>query len=152
MSQAACEVWFYHLERASLEDVLRDLLEKTLSRGWRALVRTIDADRLAHLDAWLWTYRDESFLPHGLAGEAAFDRQPILLTTGEENLNEAQVLFVLDEPPGDISAYERCILIFDGADEAAVTRARSLWSAWKAADLSVAYWKQGETRGWEKQA
>ena len=152
MSQAACEVWFYHLERASLEDVLRDLLEKTLSRGWRALVRTIDADRLAHLDAWLWTYRDESFLPHGLAGEAAFDRQPILLTTGEENLNEAQVLFVLDEPPGDISAYERCILIFDGADEAAVARARALWSAWKAADLSVAYWKQGETRGWEKQA
>jgi len=152
MRQAACEVWFYHLERASLEDVLRDLLEKTLSRGWRALVRTIDADRLAHLDAWLWNYRDESFLPHGLAGEAAFDRQPILLTTGEENLNEAQVLFVLDEPPGDISAYERCILIFDGADEAAVTRARSLWSAWKAADLSVAYWKQGETRGWEKQA
>jgi DNA polymerase-3 subunit chi len=152
MRQAACEVWFYHLERASLEDVLRDLLEKTLSRGWRALVRTIDADRLAHLDAWLWNYRDESFLPHGLAGEAAFDRQPILLTTGEENLNDAQVLFVLDEPPQDISAYERCILIFDGADEAAVTRARSLWSAWKAADLSVAYWKQGETRGWEKQA
>jgi DNA polymerase-3 subunit chi len=152
MSQAACEVWFYHLERASLEGVLRDLLEKTLSRGWRALVRTIDADRLAHLDAWLWTYRDESFLPHGVAGEAASDRQPILLTAGEDNLNAAQVLFVLDEPPPDISAYDRCILIFDGADEAAVARARALWSTWKAADLSVAYWKQGETRGWEKQA
>ena len=151
MSVTSGEVWFYHLERASLEQVLPELLERSLARGWRALVRSGDAEQRARLDAWLWTYRDESFLPHGAAGEAAADRQPILLTDGDENLNGAQALFVLDEAPADISAYARTILVFDGHDEAALTRARGYWKTYKAAKLDVAYWKQGETRGWERQ-
>jgi len=151
MSAAPREVWFYHLERASLEQVLPELLEKTLARGWRALVRSTDAERLSRLDAWLWSYRDESFLPHGVAGEASAERQPVLLTTGQENLNAAQALFVLDEAPEPLGDYARCILIFDGRDDAALGRARGYWKAWKGAGLDVAYWKQGETRGWERQ-
>ena len=33
------EVLFYHLQRQPLEAVLPTLLEKSLERGWRALVR-----------------------------------------------------------------------------------------------------------------
>ena len=63
------EVWFYHLERTGLEQALPELLEKTLQRGWKALVRAPEAERLEHLDSWLWTYRDESFLPHAPAAD-----------------------------------------------------------------------------------
>jgi DNA polymerase-3 subunit chi len=76
---APCEVWFYHLERTSLEQVLPELLERTLKRGWRARVRSDDADRIEAMDGWLWTYRDESFLPHGRADEPLSARHPILL-------------------------------------------------------------------------
>ena len=152
MGQDATEVWFYHLERASLEQVLPELLEKTLARGWRALIYSTDSDRLAALDTALWTYRDESFLPHGMVGEGADDRQPILLTTDGVNANAAQALFVLDQAPMDISAYARCILIFDGRDDAALKRARGYWSGWKTQGKNLAYWKQGESRGWERQA
>lgn len=151
MTSVAGEVWFYHLERTSLEQVLPDLLEKTLARGWRALVCCADPAQRAKLDAWLWTFSDESFLPHGVAGEAAAERQPILLTGGEDNLNAAQVLFVLDEAPADMTGYARCILIFDGRDDAALARARGYWKTYKAEGLDIAYWKQGETRGWERQ-
>src|SRR5665213_1523883 len=147
-----CEVWFYHLERSDLDQVVPWLLEKTLARGWRALVRSNDPAGVEHLDSWLWTFRDESFLPHGSAGEAGAARQPILLTTTEDNANGAQALFIVDgAEPGDLSAFERCILIFDGRDEAAVTVARRQWSAFKAAGHPVTYWRQGESRGWEKQ-
>ena len=152
MSETPGEVWFYHLERTTLEQVLPELLEKTLARGWRALVRTGDAEQRARLDTWLWTFSDESFLPHGVAGEATASRQPILLTDGDENANAAQALFVLDEAPADISTYARTILIFDGHDDAALMRARGYWKTYKAANLNVTYWKQGETRGWERQA
>lgn len=149
---AACEVWFYHLERSRLEQVLPDLLEKTVARGWRALVRTPAADRIEHLDDWLWAYRDDSFLPHGLAGEPLADRQPVLLTAGADNANGAQALFLIDgAEAGDLAGVERCILIFDGADEAAVGRARGEWTRFKAAGHTVAYWKQGEQKGWVKQ-
>ena len=32
-------------------------------------MRATDAERVEHLDGWLWSYRDDSFLPHGLAEE-----------------------------------------------------------------------------------
>jgi DNA polymerase-3 subunit chi len=149
---AATEVWFYHLERTGLEQALPELLEKTLQRGWKALVRARTAERVQHLDGTLWTYRDESFLPHGPDDEADPARQPILLTTGFENANAADALFLVDgAEPGDLTGFARCVVLFDGADEAQLAVARAQWSAVKATGVPVSYWKQ-QARGWEKQA
>ncbi len=147
-----CEVWFYHLERSTLEQTLPELLEKTLARGWRARVRSTEPGRLRALDDWLWTYRDDSFLGHGLEEEPFAERQPILLGEGSGNLNGAQALFVADGDPGLLDAYTRCVIIFDGHETAALRAARTFWSRYKKAGHPVTYWKQGESRGWEKQA
>ncbi len=153
MTGAACEVWFYHLERSTLDQVLPELLEKTLARGWRAIVRTPDPERIEHLDGWLWSYRDNSFLPHGLDDEPLAARQPILLTAGEGNPNGAEALFLIDgAEPGALGGYARCILLFDGRDEAATMLARRRWTSFKSAGHAVSYWRQGMERGWEKQA
>lgn len=149
---ATCEVWFYHLERSSLEQTLPELLEKTLARGWRALVRARQPDRVRHLDAHLWTYRDDSFLPHAPDDEPGATRQPVLLTTEMGNANAAEVLFLIDgAEPGDLAGLARCIVIFDGADEAQLSVARAQWSAFKKQGYAASYWKQA-ARGWEKQA
>src|SRR5476651_65375 len=102
------ETWFYHLERSALEPVLVDLLERTLKRGWRAVVRSPDPKRIEELDEKLWTYRDEGFLPHGRADEPLAERQPILLSTGEQRPNGAHALFLLDGAElGALADYER---------------------------------------------
>lgn len=153
MAEAACEVWFYHLERSTLDQVLPELLERTLARGWRAIVRTPDGERLEHLDGWLWSYREASFLPHGLGEEPMAERQPIVLTSGLANPNGAEVLFLIDgAEPGALDGFARCILLFDGRDEAALATARQRWKGFKDAGLPVSYWRQGAERGWEKQA
>lgn len=147
-----CEVWFYHLERTGLEQALPELLEKTLARGWKAIVRTREPQRVEHLDGWLWSYRDESFLPHAPVAEPGAARQPILLTTEFENPNGADALFLIDgAEPGELGGYTRCIVLFDGADQAQVVTARSQWTAVKAKGFTVSYWKQ-QARGWEKTA
>jgi DNA polymerase-3 subunit chi len=147
----ACEVWFYHLERTSLDQALPELLEKTLARGWKAVVRTAAPERVEHLDGWLWSYRDESFLPHGTAGEPAAGRQPILITSGLDNPNGADAVFLIDgAEPGDLTGYARCVVLFDGGDEAQLERARGLWKTLKGHGAPVSYWKQ-QARGWEKQ-
>ena len=61
------EVVFYHLQRQPLEQVLPDLLERSLERGWRVVVQASSDERVEALDAHLWTYRDDNFLPHGTA-------------------------------------------------------------------------------------
>ncbi|WP_332769521.1 DNA polymerase III subunit chi [Phenylobacterium sp.] len=152
MMAAPCEVWFYHLERSGLDQVLPELLEKTLARGWKAVVRAREPERVEHLDGWLWSYRDESFLPHAPADEPGAARQPVLLTTAFDNQNEADALFLVDgAEPGELEAYERCVVLFDGRDETQLAVARSQWSALKAKGHPASYWKQ-QTRGWEKQA
>lgn len=148
-----CEVWFYHLERTSLDQALPDLLQKTLARGWRALVRSPARERIEALDGWLWSWRDDAFLPHGLADEPQAERQPILLSTGADNPNAAQALFLIDDAePGPLKAYERCVLLFDGGDEALVAAARRRWTELKGAGHPVSYWKQSPEGRWEKQA
>ena len=148
-----CEVWFYHLERTSLDQALPDLLEKTLARGWRALVRCMADERVEHLDGWLWSYRDESFLPHGVEDAPHTDYQPILLTRGVDNPNGAQALFLLDgAEPGPLDEFERCVVLFDGRDETATSAARERWREVKAAGYSASYWRQSEAGAWRKQA
>jgi DNA polymerase-3 subunit chi len=147
-----CEVWFYHLERSGLDQVLPELLERTLARGWRALVRSTQAERIEHLDGWLWAYRDDSFLPHGLAEEPHAAAQPVLLTTGFDNPNSADVLFLLEgAEAGSLDGFTRCIVLFDGRDDGALAAARAQWSVIKKSGLPVSYWRQ-MARGWEKQA
>ncbi len=151
MTEAPCEVWFYHLERSSLDQVLPELLEKTLARGWRALVRGDDPGQISRLDEQLWTWRDESFLPHGLAREPFAERQPVLLSEDGANLNAAQALFVVSGDPGPLDGYDRCVMIFDGRSDEAVAEARQLWTRYKRSGHEVTYWRQGESRGWAKQ-
>ena len=147
-----CEVWFYHLERTPLDQALPELLERTLARGWRALVRSPFPERVEQLDGWLWSYREDSFLPHGTAGEPMEADQPILLTCDMGAPNRAEALFLLDgAEPGDLGGFARCLILLDGGDEAALTAGRARWKALKAQGHPIAYWQQGE-RGWEKKA
>src|SRR5215470_777200 len=59
------EIVFYQLQRQPLERVLPTLIEKSLERGWRVVVQAASEERVEALDAHLWTFRDDSFLPHG---------------------------------------------------------------------------------------
>lgn len=147
------ELWFYHLERTELERALPPLLEKCLARGWRALVRGGDEERLDALDAVLWTFRDDSFLPHGRDSAANAERQPVLLTRGPGNPNAAKALFLIDgAEPSDIAGFERACLMFDGRDEAALVLARSRWKEAKESGVAASYWRESATGKWEKQA
>lgn len=146
------EVLFYHLEIRPLESVLPQLLEKTLERGWRAVVEVGSRERAEVLDALLWTFRDDSFLPHGLAGEETDPYQPVLLTTGEDNPNGASVRFFVDRAvPKSAEGYQRVVYLFSGLDPDAVTEARLAWKALREGN-EVTYWQQEADGRWVKKA
>jgi len=147
------EVLFYHLQSQPLEAVLPALLERCFARGWRTVVEIGSPERLAALDAELWSYAEESFLPHGTDAEARPERQPILLTNGPGNPNGATVRFFVDGArPASIEGYERVVLLFDGTDEDAVEAARAEWKRLKAEGAPLTYWQQDEGGRWVKKA
>ena len=147
------EVRFYHLTRAKLETALPQMLEKTLERQQRAVVRASSAERVEALNNWLWTYRDRSFLPHGSAKDGHAEHQPIWLTEGGDRPNGAQVLFLTDGAGAeDLADYDLCAVIFDGNDEAALEAARTQWLALKDTGHEVTYWQQDAQGRWEQKS
>jgi DNA polymerase-3 subunit chi len=148
------EVLFYHLKGQRLEQVLPPLLQKSLDRGWRVVVQGASEERIEALDAHLWTWRDDAFLPHGTWREADAVEQPVLLTLDGENLNRATVRFLVEgaDWPGDAASYERLVLVFDGDDPDAVTMARERWAKAKKDGFEVTYWQADENGRWQRQA
>jgi len=146
------DVLFYHLEARPLEAVIPLLLEKTLERGWRAVVEVGSPERAEALDASLWTYNDESFLPHGLAGDETDAHQPILITTATDNPNNAACRFFVDRAvPQSAAGYERIVYMFSGHDPDAVAEARLAWKALRP-DNNLTYWQQETSGRWVKKA
>jgi len=145
------EILFYHLERQPLERVLPEFLEKALERGWRAVVQVGSEERRDALDAHLWTYRDEAFLPHGTAKDGSPEAHPVWLTIGLENPNRATVRFLVDGAEiADFADYMRVVILFDGNDPDAVARARTTWTTVRSAGHEATYWQQSERGRWEK--
>lgn len=148
------EILFYHLQGQKLEGVLTPLLEKSLERGWKVAVQGATEERIDALDAHLWTYRDDGFLPHGTWRETDAALQPVLLTLDEANPSEATVRFLIEGAavPADAASYQRLVLVFDGDDDDAVAAARAQWTDAKAKGFTATYWQPDEQGRWVKKA
>lgn len=148
------DILFYHLERQPLEKVIPALLEKTLERGWRAVIRAKTAEKVQLLDEALWTYAEESFLPHAVATEPHVEVEPIVITASMEEPNRPDILFLVEgaEFPESVSNYQRVVLLFDGNDDAALADARKAWKEVRSRGLDSTYWQQNDNGRWEKKA
>jgi DNA polymerase-3 subunit chi len=151
------EIWFYHLTAQPLEKALPILLERSIERGWTAVVQLSTQERLSALDAFLWTYADETFLAHGTAADGDAELQHVYLTTGPENPNEAEIRFFIESarvaPVLDAGgAYARIVVMFDGNDEAELQAARAQWKELKARGVDLSYWQQDDNGAWSKKA
>ncbi|MCW2248389.1 DNA polymerase-3 subunit chi [Azospirillum fermentarium] len=147
------DVRFYHLQRRTLEMALPKLLEKTLERGWRAVVMAGSPERVEALNQHLWTYDPGGFLPHGSARDGFAPDQPVWLTDSDENPNGATVLMLVDGVEGArLDGFDLVCDLFDGRDDDAVAAARGRWRACKTAGHALTYWQENDRGAWEKKA
>lgn len=147
------EIRFYHLQQTPLDRALPQLLERTLSREWRAVVMARSEERVEALNGLLWSYNREGFLPHGSKTEGNADRQPVWLTDSDENPNEAVVLFLTDGAKSShVGDFNLVCEMFDGNDDEAVAAARDRWREYLTAGHHLTYWQQSDRGAWEKKA
>ena len=147
------EVHFYHLQKQPLEKALPQLIEKCIERGWNCVVQAASDERVDALDALLWTYRDDGFLPHGTDRETEAAQMPVVLTTKDINPNSAKARFLVDGAvSGDLKPYERAIYLFDGNDPDAVDAARDNGKEAQGEGFETVYWQQDSAGRWQKKA
>ncbi len=123
------EVKFYHLRRRGLELGLTRLLELSTERGIRSVVRLPDDDMCRYYDEYLWTYKENSFLAHGLEKDGDLSYQPICLTSGLGNPNGSEVLMIGGGFVGgqDFEGFRMVCYVFGDEDVAQKKRAREEW-------------------------
>ncbi len=146
-------VFFYHLQRQPLEAVLPRLLAVSLERGWRVVVQAGSEERVEALAAQLWSFDEESFLPHGTRADGFPDLQPVWLTAEDDNPNNANVrIFVDGAKVSNVGGLTRAVIMFDGNDQQAVENARSQWMEFRNAGHEVSYWQQDDQGRWQNRA
>ena len=144
---------FYHLQQSTLEQTLPVLAEKVYAAGKRLLIKTGMAEQADYINALLWTYRPDSWLPHGSEADGFESEQPVFITVGENNLNHAEMILLTDGGTiEEIQSFERCLNLFNGYDEVAVQKARDLWKAVVQAGYEAYYWQQNDAGKWEMKA
>jgi DNA polymerase-3 subunit chi len=147
------QIGFYHLLKLPLEQALPRLLEKALAAGMRAVVMAGSAERVEHLNALLWTFSEESWLPHGCARDGEAPHQPVWLTDTDENPNGATLLVLCDGvQPASFAGWARCLNLFDGTDDEAVQVQRARWKDWRDQGHELVYYQQNSNGGWEEKA
>lgn len=149
------DIGFYQLAQRRAEAVLPALVTKALAAGHRLLIRAPDAVVLDRIDAALWSFAADSFVPHGVDSALGDDRaasQPVLLTTtGDWACNRADCLAqVGGDIADDLTGLARVLFLFD-ADSLETARAR--WRLVSLAEgLRPVYWREGEGGRFEKAA
>ena len=149
------KVNFYHLQKITVEQALAKLLEKAYSTGKHIVVKVGNEERVEFLNTALWACDDQSFLPHGSKKDGNAGNQPIWLTSGDDNPNDATILFLVDEAKvntDELSNFDIVCNLFDGASETAMNLARSFWKEVKATDNECCYWQQDENGAWKQKA
>lgn len=152
------DISFYHHQIRKIEETLPKLLEMSLARGWRVVVQGASHARLAALDQILWSYKPESFLPHGGENDPSPETQPIYLTCSDENPNDADVRFFIEGAriaPILASAAPpraRAVLLFNGEDPEELANARAQWKELRDAGQTLVYQQQDESGRWVEKA
>ncbi len=146
------EIRFYHVTRGTAKDAIAQILEKSYERGMRSLIYWSDKAKLKQLDRFLWTYRADYFLPHSMDGETPPSENPIWLTTGEKNLNNAQMLVLCDaEKPSFFDEFELVVCAFEDNDTVMRDFSRKLWKEYGSNEgVTLVYWQQDENGRWQK--
>ena len=149
------QVDFYHLQKQSLENVLPKLLEKAYATGKPIKVKVGNEERVEFINSALWSYDEQSFLPHGSKKDGFGEDQPIWISAGDDTPNQAVFLFLVDGAAVSLdmlSQYERVFNIFDGNSETAVNEARTFWKELKNSGAEIYYWQQEDNGRWKQKA
>ncbi len=94
------------------------LVEKICGQDRRVYIHAGSDAEVHHLDRLLWTFREQSFIPHGRLGDADPELTPVLLGWQREPQHEDDVLINLaPEVPEFFSRFDRVAEIMDSDPE-----------------------------------
>ncbi len=133
------KIIFIDTEKYGKDKSLALATEKFYNLGEKILILTSSKERGEFLDDFLWTFKQQSFLPHTFSEEIVKD-EPIVITIAEKNLNGANVL-ILDAPVSTdfMKEFSYVVDFADRTTSSSLQESRKRFKKYKDTGLHVSY-------------
>jgi DNA polymerase-3 subunit chi len=127
----------FYLAPETTDKMLFNLLLKMLEKNNKILIFCESDEQLKQLDDSLWLLGRIKFLPHGKQGDGYESKQPVFLTTKEENPNNSNFIFIFGNPSKEfIAKFDKGFHIFTRKD---YIPAKEKWEKLKGQGFDVVY-------------
>jgi len=145
------EIRFYHMEKTTLDQALPAITYKAWQAGNRVMIKVPDKKEAKRLGDLLWTFNPSVFLPNGVDGDSYPEKQPVWVTAGNDNPNQANVLILTHGCTyDDMGGFSLCCEILDGRLPDHIMAARVRRQNYKENGYDLTYWQQENNGQWHK--
>ena len=138
------KIIFIEVTESRMEVSACQIAERTYLRGDRLQITAADQQQAARLDDLLWTFKPDSFVPHGFfGGEKDELLPPVVITTEPEKIPGFESLLMLDYCPVEtVAQFSQAIhlVIVDNRERLAASR--DYWIQLKEAGFSLSHQKR----------
>ncbi len=137
------KAFFYN---SSHRDVVRDitwLTENIFKKRNRIVIFCTDQETAEVVDDFIWSYGDDSFIPHSIKKYRETSLDPILVTTDLDGGYEHNVLVALNGvliKENDWQRFTKIYYFFDNQDIEEKENARSMWKSFSSLEVNCKYW------------
>ena len=137
------KVIFIEVTANRMEMSACQIAERTYLRGDRLHIMAADQRQAARFDDLLWTFRPDSFVPHGsFGGKKNEPLPPVVITTDPEKIPGFESLLMLDYCPVEtVAQFSQAIhlVIVDNRERLAASR--DYWIQFKEAGFKLSHQK-----------
>ena len=113
------------------------LLEKAYQRGHRVFVFCDSKENAERLDELLWTYKEDSFIPHNLQGEGPEPPPPVQIGYGAEPRGFNDILLNMSPTIPDYFARFQRVMEIVAADDTAKEISRNHYREYRSKQCAL---------------
>ena len=138
------EVIFIETSTSRMEMRACEIAERTYTQGNRLQIIAADQKQAVRLDDLLWTFRPDSFVPHGLFAEEKDEPpQPVVITTKLEPIPGIETLLMLNYCPIELVGQFSQVIHFIIVDnQERLQASREYWTQLKEAGFTLIHQKR----------
>jgi DNA polymerase-3 subunit chi len=137
------EITFVEVTASQMEIRACEIAEHTYAQGERLQIIALDEEQAVRLDDLLWTYKPDTFVPHGLWKSMNNDSdQPVVITTRKEQVPGIASLLTMDYCPIEmVRQFSVVIHVVVVDNQERLEASRRYWTLLKDAGFSLKHQK-----------
>jgi DNA polymerase-3 subunit chi len=133
------EILFVETSARRMEMRACEIAEENYAQGRKVQIIVVDQEQAERLDDLLWTFKPDSFVPHGLwAGSSDEPEQPVVITTRMEAVKDMDSLLMMGYTEVDlVSQFSHVFHLVVTDNQERLDNSRRYWTLLKDAGFSL---------------